>query len=91
MHLQTIIEALKHACTGELPPNARSGQSFVHDPKVWITTEASVLYMSLVQTKTSIEKQETEKLKAESRNKKDLKQRTKNKGQKTCYLLTFPC
>ncbi|GBG87082.1 hypothetical protein CBR_g44539 [Chara braunii] len=29
----TIIECLKHACTGELPPNARSGQSFVHDPK----------------------------------------------------------
>ena len=22
------------ACTGELPPNTRSGQSFIHDPKV---------------------------------------------------------
>lgn len=32
--LQTIIECLKNACTGELPPNARSGQTFIHDPKV---------------------------------------------------------
>jgi hypothetical protein len=30
---QTVIECLKQACTGELPPNTRSGQSFVHDPK----------------------------------------------------------
>lgn len=29
----TIIECLKYACTGMLPPGARSGQSFVHDPK----------------------------------------------------------
>lgn len=32
--LQTIIECLKLSCTGELPPNARSGHSFIHDPKV---------------------------------------------------------
>ena len=32
--MQTIIECLKQACTGELPPNTRSGQSFIHDPKV---------------------------------------------------------
>jgi hypothetical protein len=32
--LQTVIECLKMACTGELPPNTRSGQSFIHDPKV---------------------------------------------------------
>lgn len=32
--LQTIIECLKVSCTGELPPNARSGHSFIHDPKV---------------------------------------------------------
>lgn len=32
--LQTIIECLKQACTGELPPNTRSGQSFIMDPKV---------------------------------------------------------
>jgi hypothetical protein len=30
---QTIIECLKQACTGELPPNTKSGQSFIHDPK----------------------------------------------------------
>lgn len=35
----TIIECLKHACTGELPPNARSGHSFIHDPKVAGETE----------------------------------------------------
>ncbi|KAH6816239.1 DNA repair-recombination protein [Perilla frutescens var. frutescens] len=35
----TIIECLKVACTGELPPNARSGHSFVHDPKVSGETE----------------------------------------------------
>jgi DNA repair protein RAD50 len=32
--MQTVIECLKQACTGELPPNTRNGQSFVHDPKV---------------------------------------------------------
>lgn len=35
----TIIECLKMACTGDLPPNARSGQTFVHDPKVAGETE----------------------------------------------------
>ncbi|XP_068655363.1 DNA repair protein RAD50 isoform X2 [Aristolochia californica] len=35
----TIIEGLKYACTGELPPNARSGHSFIHDPKVAGETE----------------------------------------------------
>lgn len=30
---QTIIECLKHAVTGEWPPNSHSGKSFVHDPK----------------------------------------------------------
>lgn len=35
----TIIESLKLSCTGELPPNARSGQSFIHDPKVAGETE----------------------------------------------------
>lgn len=32
--LQTIIECLKMACTGDLPPNVKSGQNFIHDPKV---------------------------------------------------------
>lgn len=36
---QTIIECLKLSCTGELPPNARSGHSFIHDPKVAGETE----------------------------------------------------
>ncbi|KAI4317369.1 hypothetical protein L6164_025242 [Bauhinia variegata] len=35
----TIIESLKLSCTGELPPNARSGHSFIHDPKVAGETE----------------------------------------------------
>ncbi|CAM6096053.1 unnamed protein product [Calypogeia fissa] len=35
----TIIECLKHACTGEMPPNSRSGHSFIHDPKVAGETE----------------------------------------------------
>ncbi|CAI9117568.1 OLC1v1018973C1 [Oldenlandia corymbosa var. corymbosa] len=35
----TVIECLKVACSGELPPNARSGQSFIHDPKVAGETE----------------------------------------------------
>ncbi|KAI7835827.1 hypothetical protein COHA_010280 [Chlorella ohadii] len=35
----TVIECLKMACTGELPPNTRSGQSFIHDPKVAGETE----------------------------------------------------
>ncbi|KAF3616732.1 DNA repair protein RAD50 [Capsicum annuum] len=35
----TIIECLKVACTGEMPPNARSGHSFIHDPKVAGETE----------------------------------------------------
>eukprot|EP00210_Caulerpa_lentillifera_P006374 g6089.t1 len=30
----TIIECLRMACTGTLPPSARSGHSFIHDPKV---------------------------------------------------------
>ncbi|ONK59121.1 uncharacterized protein A4U43_C08F3180, partial [Asparagus officinalis] len=30
----TIIECLKQACTGKLPPNSRSGHSFIYDPKV---------------------------------------------------------
>ena len=29
----TIIEALKYAVTGALPPGNKSGQAFVHDPK----------------------------------------------------------
>ncbi|XP_049402851.1 DNA repair protein RAD50 [Solanum stenotomum] len=35
----TIIECLKVACTGEMPPNCRSGHCFIHDPKVAGETE----------------------------------------------------
>lgn len=31
---QTIIECLKYAATGELPPGAKTGAAFIHDPKV---------------------------------------------------------
>ena len=42
MTLQTIIECLKQVTTGELPPNTRSGQSFIHDPKVSFDDVTSV-------------------------------------------------
>jgi energy-coupling factor transporter ATP-binding protein EcfA2 len=35
----TIIECLKYACTGVLPPGCSRGQAFVHDPKYSGTTE----------------------------------------------------
>ena len=37
---KTIIECLRQATTGELPPNTRSGQSFIHDPRVRTSGEA---------------------------------------------------
>lgn len=35
----TIIECLKYACTGSLPPNVKLGQSFVNDPSITGETE----------------------------------------------------
>lgn len=35
----TILKYLKLSCSNELPPNARSGHSFIHDPKVAGETE----------------------------------------------------
>jgi len=35
----TIIECLKQACTGSMPPNIKSGQAFIHDPKLSGETE----------------------------------------------------
>ena len=32
--LQTIIECLKFITTGELPPGAKTGGTWIHDPKV---------------------------------------------------------
>lgn len=48
---QTIIEALKFACTGELPPNSgRAGNSFVHDPRLAGTDEVKALIKLRVTT-----------------------------------------
>lgn len=45
----TVIECLKYATTGELPPNSKGG-NFVHDPKVRSSTHpachSSLLYQS---------------------------------------------
>jgi DNA repair protein RAD50 len=30
----TVIECLKQATTGAMPPNSKNGQSFIHDPEV---------------------------------------------------------
>jgi DNA repair protein RAD50 len=30
----TIIECLKYACTGDMPPDSKKGQAFLHDPKL---------------------------------------------------------
>ncbi|ONI29086.1 hypothetical protein PRUPE_1G180400 [Prunus persica] len=35
----TILEYLKLSCSNELPPNARSGHNFIHDPKVVVETK----------------------------------------------------
>ncbi|EUB65095.1 DNA repair protein RAD50 [Echinococcus granulosus] len=32
--IQTIIECLRYAVTGELPPGSKTGASFIHDPKL---------------------------------------------------------
>ena len=39
---QTIIEALKFACTGVQPPLSDGGKSFVHDPKVGMLADAAL-------------------------------------------------
>jgi hypothetical protein len=54
---QTVIECLKMATTGELPPSARAGQAFIHDPKVeWCRLKVSnpklkALLVSALETK----------------------------------------
>lgn len=37
----TIIESLKYAVSGDLPPGAKQGQLFVHDPKISRKIEVS--------------------------------------------------
>eukprot|EP00892_Ulva_mutabilis_P005118 jgi/Ulvmu1/2979/UM015_0019.1 len=39
----TIIECLKQATTGAMPPNSKNGQSFVHDPLIAGETEVKAL------------------------------------------------
>ncbi|KAF1973614.1 DNA repair protein rad50 [Bimuria novae-zelandiae CBS 107.79] len=39
----TIIECLKYATTGELPPNSKSGGAFIHDPKLLSETEVMAM------------------------------------------------
>jgi hypothetical protein len=52
-----VIECLKMATTGELPPSARAGQAFIHDPKVeWCRLKVSnpklkALLVSALETK----------------------------------------
>ena len=40
--MQTIIESLKYATTGEMPAGTGKGQNFIHDPK--LTTKKMVNY-----------------------------------------------
>eukprot|EP00915_Cephaloidophora_sp_WS-2016_P009768 GHVH01014053.1.p1 GENE.GHVH01014053.1~~GHVH01014053.1.p1 ORF type:complete len:889 (-),score=189.85 GHVH01014053.1:594-3260(-) len=35
----TIVESLKMACTGELPPNSNRGHNFIHDPELAQTNQ----------------------------------------------------
>lgn len=46
----TIIECLKYALSGDLPPGAKQGHSFVHDPKISRKLEVShcVLFVPVI-------------------------------------------
>ncbi|KAJ9585795.1 hypothetical protein L9F63_002432 [Diploptera punctata] len=52
----TIIECLKYAITGDLPPGAKLGQSFVHDPKLSrrIETNAKIMLQFLNQRNDTV-------------------------------------
>lgn len=41
----TIIECLKYATTGELPPNSKGG-AFIHDPKV-IRSSHALIFLAI--------------------------------------------
>lgn len=47
----TIIECLKYALTGDMPPNSNKGKSFVHDPKIFNA------YQCLGQVKLRVQKE----------------------------------
>ena len=51
--LQTIIECLKMATTGDLPPNCRSGQAFVNDPNIHGTAEVRCGEVRAIATQSS--------------------------------------
>lgn len=40
LYFKTIIECLKYATTGDLPPNSKGG-AFIHDPKVRINLSSA--------------------------------------------------
>lgn len=46
----TIIECLKYALSGDMPPGAKQGRLFVHDPKLSRKLEVShcVLFVSII-------------------------------------------
>lgn len=44
---QTIIECLKYATTGELPPNSDRGKSFIHDPNVRVPPSLGSMALTL--------------------------------------------
>lgn len=50
----TIIECIKYALTGEMPPNSGKGKSFVHDPKIFGA------YQCLGQVKMRVQKESGE-------------------------------
>jgi len=50
MRAQTIIECIKMALTGELPPDANRGKNFIHDPKVQANTETKAAIKMQFQT-----------------------------------------
>ena len=47
---QTIIECIKMALTGELPPDANRGKNFIHDPKVQANSETKAAIKLQFQT-----------------------------------------
>jgi hypothetical protein len=45
--LKTIIECLKYATTGDLPPNSKGG-AFIHDPKVRVSSVTQYSSLNVV-------------------------------------------
>jgi len=49
----TILECLKYATTGQLPPGSSNGQGFVHDPKMANATEVKAQIKLTVKTRAT--------------------------------------